>query len=75
MFEKPLKFRRKIFFSVHRCSGCGMVCHEKCSVVVSSICPNIEERRLVVATKCDLPSAKRSATYAGRVFFVRIIRF
>nr|CDQ04452.1 BMA-MTM-5, isoform h [Brugia malayi] len=50
--------------TVHRCLGCGMVCHEKCSVLVSSACPNTEEKRLVVTAKCDLPSvSRRSATY------------
>ncbi|VDM12902.1 unnamed protein product [Wuchereria bancrofti] len=52
--------------TVHRCLGCGMVCHEKCSVLVSSTCPNMEEKRLVVTAKCDLPSvSKRSATYTA----------
>ncbi|VDN85202.1 unnamed protein product, partial [Brugia pahangi] len=50
--------------TVHRCLGCGMVCHEKCSILVSSTCPNTEEKRLVVTAKCDLPSvSRRSATY------------
>ncbi|MCP9265474.1 Myotubularin-related protein 5 [Dirofilaria immitis] len=50
--------------TVHRCLGCGMVCHEKCSALVSSTCPNMEEKRLVVTAKCDLPAvSKRCATY------------
>ncbi|VDM95492.1 unnamed protein product [Thelazia callipaeda] len=54
--------------TVHRCLGCGMVCHEKCSALVTSTCPNIEEKRLVGATKCDIPPvSKRFATYSADV--------
>uniref|UniRef100_A0A8R1TTB5 Myotubularin-related protein 5 n=1 Tax=Onchocerca volvulus TaxID=6282 RepID=A0A8R1TTB5_ONCVO len=52
--------------TVHRCLGCGMVCHEKCSALVSSTCPNMEEKRLVVTAKCDIPPvSRRSATYTA----------
>ncbi|VDM38878.1 unnamed protein product [Toxocara canis] len=46
---------------VHRCSTCGMICHEKCSPLVSSTCPNnIEEKRRSVTPKPEpLPAISK----------------
>lgn len=48
---------------VHRCSGCGMICHEKCSPLVSSNCPNnLDDRRRSLTPKPDhsSPALKRT---------------